>query len=348
MTPALRGALPAAVPLFAIIATEARSGKTFLVHLISVIATGHIPVPTAGSEKPEEMEKRIETAALSGRPIMHLNNLPNGMVVESVALAQLSTEGQIMIRKLGRHEEGLCDCQATTVFLNGNNILVAADLVPRTAACRLNAQTDEPENRTFTDDPIRQVRKDRGAYLAAIFTIARAFIAAGCPTQQHKVVAGFETWSRLVQQPLIWLGECDPLGAMEDMRALDPTQEELQQLLNTLRKYFGANEHFTVARCEQLAEEMEADMQGRSRWKRPDLRNEMTAHGKINGKSFGKKIMRHRDRLSDGWSIKVVFPEERRVRTRTFMLAHGARAQADVAAQAEAVAQEDAADEMPF
>src|SRR5262245_17613648 len=93
MTPVLRGALPAAVPLFVIVATEPRSGKTYLVQLIAVIATGHIPVPDAGSEDKKEMEKRIETAALSGRPIMHLNNLPNGMVVESEALAQLSTEG---------------------------------------------------------------------------------------------------------------------------------------------------------------------------------------------------------------------------------------------------------------
>lgn len=41
MTPILRGALPAAVPLFVISATEPRSGKTYLVHLIAVIATPH-------------------------------------------------------------------------------------------------------------------------------------------------------------------------------------------------------------------------------------------------------------------------------------------------------------------
>ena len=39
------------------------------------------------------MEKRIETAALSGRPILHFNNLPNGMVLESAGLSQMLTEG---------------------------------------------------------------------------------------------------------------------------------------------------------------------------------------------------------------------------------------------------------------
>src|SRR5262249_37667144 len=94
MTPVLRGAI-AVVPIFAVIAPDPRTGKTFLVHLIAVLATGHRPVPTAGARKQEEFEKRIETAALSGRAIMHLNNLPNGMTVESEALGQFCTENKI-------------------------------------------------------------------------------------------------------------------------------------------------------------------------------------------------------------------------------------------------------------
>ena len=303
MTPVLRGALAGAVPLFAVIATEPRSGKTYLVHLIAVIATGHIPVPTAGAEKSEEMEKRIETAGLSGRPIIHLNNLPNGMVVESVALAQLSTEGMISIRKLGRHEEGLCDCRATTVFLNGNNIIIAEDLIPRTVLSRLNPQLEQPENRTFKGDPIKCVRADRGKYLGAIFTIARAFMAAGYPEVPHKVVVGFEGWSRLVQQPLIWLGEQDPLGGMDELKTLDPRQGELHALLEALKKHFNADESFTVADCKRKAEEL-VDR---------DLRDVMTdARGQINNKSFGWKLARHRDRIHDGWYIEVVADSTKR------------------------------------
>src|SRR5262249_1335016 len=115
MTTVLRGALPGAVPLFAIVGTEPRTGKTYLVTLISLIAMGHVPISQGGSEKKEELEKRIETAALAGRPILHLNNLPNGMVVESERLSELSTEGAVYIRALGRHEERLCDCRGTTM-----------------------------------------------------------------------------------------------------------------------------------------------------------------------------------------------------------------------------------------
>jgi putative DNA primase/helicase len=343
ITPVLRGALPAAVPLFAIIATEPRSGKTYLVHLIATIATGHTPVPTAGAEKPEEMEKRIETAALSGRPIIHLNNLPNGMVVESEALAQLSTEGMISIRKLGRHEEGLCDCRATTAFLNGNNIVIAADLVPRTVMSRLDPQLERPENRVFKANPIERVRADRGKYLGAVFTIVRAYKAAGCPPQEHKIVAGFEAWSRLVQQPLIWLGEADPYGGMDELRALDPKQEELLEVLEVLKKYFKANAPFTVADCRQRAEETE--MRGsppNTRWqhKRQDLREVMADRfGKVNQRVFGRKLMRHRDRICNGWCIEVV-TDSKQARVSVFKLKNTATAQSGAAAAPEALQRE--------
>src|SRR5262249_52353028 len=90
MTTVLRGALQCAVPIFLINAPEARTGKTYLVCLITVLATGHVPPSTAAAseDRPDEIEKRIETAALSGRPIMHLNNLPNGMILESARLSE--------------------------------------------------------------------------------------------------------------------------------------------------------------------------------------------------------------------------------------------------------------------
>src|SRR5262249_41525281 len=59
MSPVLRGAM-VAVPIFLITAPEARTGKTYLVRLIAYFVTGHEPVPTAGSDRKEEMEKRIE------------------------------------------------------------------------------------------------------------------------------------------------------------------------------------------------------------------------------------------------------------------------------------------------
>jgi putative DNA primase/helicase len=308
MTTVLRGALPAAVPIFLVTATEPRTGKTYLVFLTTVLATGHIPPSTAGAseDRPDEIEKRIETAALSGRPILHLNNLPNGMVLDSARLAELSTEGFVTIRKLGRHEEGLCDCRATTAFLNGNNVRVAGDLVLRTLECRLDAKSEEPETRTFAFDPMAAVRKDRGKYLAAIFTIVRAFLAAGAPRPKDMhSVAGFEAWARFVQQPLLWLGMADPWGNITSMRAMDIQSDELLGLHKVLREIFKSGDKFTVAMCKRKAEEMRTSAYGKPEFNWPELRELMTVHGKINEKSFGRLLGRHRGRITDkGWHYK--------------------------------------------
>jgi hypothetical protein len=305
MTPVLRAAMDIA-PMFLITAPEPRTGKTKLVYLCAVLATGHNPIATAGSEKPEEMEKRIETAARYGRPILHFNNLPNGMVLESAGLCQMLTEGTVNVRKLGVHEEAVCDCRATTAFANGNNITLADDLVVRAVSSRLNAQSEHPEDRTFEFDPIERVRAERGEYLAAVFTIVKAFKAAGGRKPEGaKVIAGFEEWSRLVQQPLMWLGRPDPLGNWETMRGLDEKEQDLDRLLDVLKKYRRElGQSFTVAKCVQLASEKEKGEWGD--YRRPDLRELISRDGKLNERAFGKLLSRHRDRLRGGWQIVFV------------------------------------------
>src|SRR5262249_30406624 len=180
-----------------------------------------------------------------------------------------------------------------------------------------------------------RVRADRGKYLATVFTIVRAYKAARCPRQEHRVVAGFEAWSRLVQQPLVWLGKQDPYGSMDELKALDPKQEELRALLGALRNHFMANQTFTVAACWQKAEESkpvyQAEFAGQSpliqspRWQRTnqDLREVMTdQYGKIDQRSFGRKLMRHRDRICDGWRIEVV-TDSKQSRVSVFRLRKG-------------------------
>jgi putative DNA primase/helicase len=321
MTTCARGALATAVPLFVVTANNPRTGKTYLVNTIGMIATGHIPIPNSGSHKKEEFEKRIEAAAMIGRSIMHFNNLPNGMVIESERLSEISTEGIIHIRRLGKHEQVLCDCRATTTFLNGNNILLSDDLIFRAAHCRLNAQMERPEERKFADDPMQLIRQDRGAYLAAVFSIIRAFRAAGSPEpaeDEMKRVAGFEQWSKLIQQPLIWLGMEDPFGAMEEMAGMDPVLEQLQGLLDVLKKYQQElSGRFTVARCMELAETKENDHYGRPIYKYQDLRDVMSYHGKPDGQYFGRLLMKNRDKICGGWRITL---EPAKRATRVFRL----------------------------
>jgi hypothetical protein len=201
----------------------------------------------------------------------------------------------------------MCDCRATTIFVNGNNILIASDLVEKTAICRLDAGKLKSEERTFDFNPFERVRANRGAYLAAVFTIARAFRAAGCPKPEGvKTILGYDGWSKWVQQPLMWLGMEDPFAKIEDARAEDPDREELDITITTLKKYHSVlPKEFTVADCKKLAEETHTTSTG-PKFAQPDLRDLMLSRGVIDTQAFGNKLRRYRDRWSGGCRLRFV------------------------------------------
>ena len=298
ITPVLRLAFGPA-PIFLVTAPEAGTGKSFFVTLAGMLATGENPISNSGSDRLEELEKRIELALMIGSSIMSFNNINNGMIVVSDALCQMATEGQVQIRQLGEHKMVPCDCRASVAFLNGNNIAVGDDLLRRTLHIGLDAKMVRPEMREFGFDPVEMVRKDRGKYLAAVFTIARAFIATGSPKPGKATrVAGFDDWARMVQWPLIWLGEADPYGNMDELRAADPRAEELRSLIETLLHFFDWG-NFTVAECKvKIAPQNDMNSQVKKLTPQQEsLKDLMSDHGQVNVKSFGHKLRRHRGKI---------------------------------------------------
>ena len=81
MTPVLRGAMGAAVPLHVVRSPHAGSGKSYLDDLASVIATGELCPVIGATQKEEELEKKLHTAAMSGQTIISLDNV-NGALTE--------------------------------------------------------------------------------------------------------------------------------------------------------------------------------------------------------------------------------------------------------------------------
>jgi hypothetical protein len=314
LTAVLRVSFPRA-PLFLILAPTPGSGKTYLVDIVSTIAIGHRVIPINCNDDPKELEKRIETAAMDAPQILHLNNLPNYYELGSIALGTLATEAMVQIRRLGKHEGVICDCRHTTVFANGNNVTIKGDLVRRTLTCRIVPKEERPETRDFKHSPIDMIRADRGKYLAAVFTIARAYMAAGCPQVEGARLAGFDGWLRVVRNPLVWLGMPDPCITVEEARKMDPVLQDFRTMIEVLKKYIKAGDKFTAADCEKLAEEMTPGFDGRGVYRRPDLRNLMMVRGQISSKSFGKKLSSNRDRIVDGWSIELVSADAKTANT---------------------------------
>jgi hypothetical protein len=227
LTALLRGSLPTA-PIYLVRADTPGTGKSHLVDVIAMVATGQFcPVITA-AKNIEETEKRLGSVLLGGIPIFSLDNCTYDL--EGELLCQLTERPVVNIRVLGRSEMPSCECRAA-VFATGNNITFRGDMVRRGLVCNLEALDERPELRVFQKDALEVAANDRGAYVAAALTIVRAYLAAGSPPVSGPF-GSYAAWSTMVRSPLVWLNEPDPIISMEGIRDEDA-------VLSSMREFFG-------------------------------------------------------------------------------------------------------------
>jgi Bifunctional DNA primase/polymerase, N-terminal len=241
ITPIVRAAVQV-VPLHALDAPEAGSGKSYLVDLASTIATGEIAPVIAAGRNEEETEKRLAAVLMTGQPIVSIDNL-NGDLAGDF-LCQAIERPIIKPRILGRSETVQIE-NAFTIFGNGNNIRLIGDVVRRVIRGSLDANVERPELRSFRGDPVKTVLADRGFYIAAVLTIVRAYIAAGYP-DPCPPLASFSDWSLFVRSPLVWLGYADPVETMEAARADDPSRRNLNAFVAAWMCVIGPNKPMTA------------------------------------------------------------------------------------------------------
>jgi putative DNA primase/helicase len=312
LTAVLRGAFRVA-PMFLFRKPDAGTGGSYLVEVISVLATGRPAPPLKVSDDKNELQKELSAAACEARPILNLNNITFN--VKSSDLAQIVTEGTMLIRPFGKNDElRLVDCSAMTIFINGNNIVVVGELVRRTMTAHLNAKLENPETRKFTHRPVEEVAAERGKYLAAVFTIARAYAAAGKPEVEAETLNGLEEWSAAIRYPLIWLGLPDPAECLKEARALDPERGEKGARISALVEVFGAGEsgnEFTAGDVLKKMQEIGGSgPYGRPEPRYPDLVEAFAiASGSgvpMNSKAIGNTLIENLDKVINDYRIVMI------------------------------------------
>jgi putative DNA primase/helicase len=217
MTAVQRGAMEVA-PMYVISKPSPGTGGSFLVHLVSVIATGERAPVMTWSENEEESEKRLVSAALAQQPIIALDNV-NG-TLHNDFLGQLASEPLQLPRKLGK-SEAVKIANSSLVIANGNNLVIMLDMVRRTILILLDANMESPDKRTFRRSPLHYAAQNRGLIIAAVLTILRAHHVAGYPGRPPPR-SGFEDWSDTVRSALVWLGQPDPALSTDALRTEDP------------------------------------------------------------------------------------------------------------------------------
>jgi hypothetical protein len=315
LTSVIRRSLPVA-PLHAFSSPEAGTGKSMLVDLASIIATGErAAVTSTGRDKfgDAEMEKRLTASMLAGDTVLAIDNLEHPL--GGAFLCQLLTQHKVKLRPLGRSVN--VEVPNTTMFFaTGNNLVINGDATRRAMVAGLDAGVERPELREFHSHPLELARSDRGRYVAASLTVIRAFLAAGSP-RQSVALGSYEEWTSMVRDPLIWLGYSDPVESMEETRRNDPRRSALTQIIAAWIETVGVDKRVMVRELISLAGKLDpggehGEDEG---FAHPNLREAMLTvargeRGEINTNRFAEWLKRNHGRVhldeTSGASYRIV------------------------------------------
>jgi putative DNA primase/helicase len=307
LTACIRRSLHAA-PLHRFTAPIAGSGKSMLVDLASVIATGREAGVIAQGTSEQEFEKRLGALLLGGDPAIAIDNCEAPLGGE--LLCSMLTQQTVRLRILGRSEVPELPSNAF-VTATGNNLVLVGDLTRRALLCRLDPKHERPELRTFATNPVQTAKTNRGRLVTAALTVLRAFHTAGRPRQNDQL-GSFEQWSDWVRGALVWLGQADPVETMEAAREMDPRRDSLTAILTQWRNVIGEEEVPVRVIIERAIEQQVAIGGGtlnasKAGYRHPDFREVLLVvagvDGAINGKRLGKWLAGAQGRIVQGMRV---------------------------------------------
>ena len=232
-------------PLIAFTSPTAGTGKSLLVDLMSVLATGKLmPVLSQGKNE-EEFEKRLGASLLASDVCIAIDNCEAPL--SGALLCQALTQGELNIRVLG-YSRNVGTAMNATIFATGNNLVIAGDLTRRCLLGSLDAGVERPELRNFNIDIIEETHARRGELVVAALTILRAWHVGQQVGESVQAVpyGGFADWSRRVREPLIWLGEADPCETVAKVRENDPQRDWLMTVVMQWKANLVLDQTYTV------------------------------------------------------------------------------------------------------
>ena len=308
LTAILRRSLPTA-PLHAFTAPVPGSGKSMLVDLASIIATGRTAGVIAQGKTEEELEKRLGAMLLAGDPVIAIDNCEAPLGGEF--LCALLTQTTNRVRVLGRSEVPELPSNAF-VTATGNNLVLLGDMTRRALLCQLDPQVERPELRQFDTNPVHEAKQHRPALVAAALTILRAYHVVGQPDAPTPL-GSYEDWSNWVRGSLIWLGEADPVVTMDAARELDPRLDAISGIFLQWQTIIGSSQVSVRDLIDRATETMTPLGQPfpgytRQEFRHPDFREALLVvagdGGAINSKRLGKWLAANQNRLIQGLSIR--------------------------------------------
>lgn len=224
-------------PLIIIDASKRGAGKTTLVDIIMILATGAKACRMVYTPDDVEMDKRITALALAGEQAVLIDNIVGKFGSPSFDAAL--TSGSYRGRVLGKAEMTPALPMRIVWFATANGIVIGADTARRSLFARLEPTTDHPENRRGPrpgqpwryPDLLAHVRANRAELLSAALIIVKAYLQAGRPDLKLTPMGSFPEWSDVIRQAIVYAGATDPYETVKEAHEADVQDHAVRMMI---------------------------------------------------------------------------------------------------------------------
>jgi putative DNA primase/helicase len=314
ITPNVRPALTT-VPLHAMSATAPGTGKSYLDDMIAGPPIGDAMPTIASGGDEEETEKRVASMIMDGATLFSIDNVTAPLGGD--ALCQAIERPTFRARTLGRSE--IRDWRNTwSIYATGNNLRIRDDMPRRTLLIRMDAGTEQAEDRQFKANPLAAILADRGRYIRAALIVVLAYRAAGMPGRLKGIGDPFDEWSDNVRSALVWLGEADPIETKTIARERDVHRTARLALLQAVYNAYGgeprtAKQMIDDAKAGHLYRESVKsviDLGSSPEKKAGDLQAAIIGYtdAKLDPKWFGQKLATDVGKITD--SLRLCYDKD--------------------------------------
>lgn len=247
------------VPLFAVSAGDAGSGKGKLVDAAAIISEGSDAWKRTKAGDDAEVERAIGAAIKEEVPVAVLDNIPRGTTLESATLDSYLTTPRFATREIGTSKNinatkgGWTD---TLWWATGNGLQTGGDMSRRVLRIDIDDRTGDPTKRKPDIENLEaHCYKHRPELLAAALTLLAGFFAARKQGWSVKLppFASFEPWG-VVREAVVWCGLPDPFlarGKAED----DADGGDFAHLMKHLYALAGEKPMYMGAAATTLAQD---------------------------------------------------------------------------------------------
>ncbi len=225
-------------PMLLINAPMMGSGKTYLADILDA-THGAVKRPPLVRDDTELSKRIVAVLDKTTAPVVVFDNCAEP--IGSPVLAAVLTSNKLSERILGKSEDAELSTRRLWVA-TGNNITLAGDMARRGLWASIDPRMPQPWTRTGYkyNTPAGHVRRNRGDYLSAILTLARAWALAGMPQNSGRTDSAAQ-WFGVTTGVLQVAGLTEIVGnTREDQEVEGVEDDELGGLLAALRDEFGA------------------------------------------------------------------------------------------------------------